>query len=112
MCVLYSPCTTFIYSLDPKHTYYVNAFCCIAVLCNTLGAPVNGQVIYSPDTTSPYDFGTMATYVCDSGFGISGGTRTRACSDGDGLTNAGVWSRSSVTCDGNLFNIFIVKKWL
>ena len=68
-------------------------------MCSDLAAPDNGQVMYSLDMTSPYDFQTMATYVCDSGFGLSGGTRTRTCGDGDGLTNNGVWSGSVATCE-------------
>ena len=68
-----------------------------AIMCTDLPAPADGRVTYT-DTTSPYDFGTVATYVCDSGFGISGGNRTRACGGLD-LSTVGTWNGIAATCD-------------
>ena len=67
-------------------------------MCTDIPAPTNGGVTYSPDTTTPYDFGTMGTYVCNSGFGIVGGA-SRVCG-GDGSSLNGGWSGSAAACEG------------
>ena len=62
-------------------------------MCPLLDALVNGQIMYDPDMTAPFDFGTTATYSCDSGYGLSGGTSVRTC-ESEG------WSGSAPTCQG------------
>ncbi len=47
-------------------------FALAAVVCTDLSAIDNGQAMYSPDPSSPYDYGTVATYVCNDGFGLVG----------------------------------------
>ncbi len=69
-----------------------------AVTCSDLPAPDNGRIVYSSGMTSPYDFSTVATYVCGTGFGLTGAS-TRTCEDGDGLTNAGVWNGVAPSCE-------------
>ena len=66
-----------------------------AITCSSLGAFANGQITYSTDTTSPHDFGTVATFTCNTGFSLSGDS-TRICGSG------GVWSGSSPVCIGKL----------
>ena len=68
-----------------------------ALDCGTLTAPANGQVTYSGRTT----FGHTATYSCDTGYDVIGGT-TRMCQV-EGTT--GVWSGSAPTCYCTLFLI-------
>ena len=63
-----------------------------------LSAPTNGSIDYSPETTSPYGFGTTAMYVCDSGFGVSV-LEPNICS-GDDSSAIGVWSGTTPTCTG------------
>ena len=67
-----------------------------AITCPGVPLLVNGVIAYS-DTPAPYDFGTMATYTCDTGYGLSGDI-TRTC-DGDGSSPNGVWSGSAPTCN-------------
>ena len=69
-----------------------------ALMCTDLPAPDNGQISYSTDTISPYDFGTEVTYTCNTGFGISSGNRTRTCGGLD-INTEGVWNGVAVTCD-------------
>ena len=69
------------------------------LMCNALPAPDNGRIVYSPDTTSPYSFATTATYICNSGYGLSGGTRTRNCG-GDDSSPIGSWDGSAPLCIG------------
>ncbi len=69
-------------------------------MCLELITPSNGQVVYS-DLTSPYDFNTMATYVCFTGYGLSGGDEVLSCG-GDGSSPNGVWSGVIPTCEGIL----------
>ncbi len=73
----------------------------IGIVCSALTTPVNhGQISYSPDTTNPFDVGTVATYSCitNFGFGLTGDP-TRTCVDGDRLTTAGMWDGVAPTCD-------------
>ena len=66
------------------------------ITCLSLGAITDGQVIYSPDTTSPHDFGTVATFTCNTGCNLIGDS-ARTCG-GDGSSQSGVWSGSSPVC--------------
>ncbi|XP_064384964.1 uncharacterized protein LOC135333878 isoform X2 [Halichondria panicea] len=70
---------------------------CEAITCPALSNPANGQVTFATDTTVPYDFGTVATYTCGTGFGLSG-DMTRTCS-GDGSSTTGMWSATAPTCE-------------
>ncbi len=70
----------------------------IAIMCSDLPPPDNGRITYSTDTTSPYDFGTVATYVCDTGFGLVGGG-SRLCGGRD-TSPSGSWSEAASTCEG------------
>ena len=56
--------------------------------------------MYSPDNTSPFDLGTIATYVCDDGFylDLSVGSETRTCiEDGNG-DRVGVFDGEAPSC--------------
>ena len=77
----------------------ISALHIAAVMCDTLHAPDNGHIVYSPDVTSPYNFGTVATCVCDSGYGLSGGTRTLRCGGNDS-SPVGLWGGSTPSCLG------------
>ena len=68
-------------------------------MCNALPAPDNGRVVFSTGVSAIYSFGTVATYICDPGFGIVGGTILRTCG-GDGLTPNGTWTGSAPSCGG------------
>ena len=86
-------------------TFFFTSF--PAITCPSLGAFANGQVSYSPDTTAPHNFGTVATFSCNTGFSLSGGS-TRTCG-GDGSSQNGVWSGSSPVCVGELLFPQLVK---
>ena len=60
-------------------------------------------MIILSSTPSPYDFGTMATYQCNGGFGLRGGDVTRTCG-GDGSSPNGMWSGIPPMCEGT-YNI-------
>ena len=67
-------------------------------MCANLPDLANGTVVYSPDTNFPFEFMTVATYVCDSGFGLIG-TETRTCDHDDSSPN-GKWTGMAAFCDG------------
>ena len=67
-----------------------------AITCSSLGAIADGTVTYSSDTTAPHDFGTVATFSCNTGCSRSGDS-TITCG-GDGSSQSGVWSGSSPVC--------------
>ncbi len=66
-------------------------------MCTALPAPDNGDIQYSLDTTAPFVYKTVATYSCNEGFGPVGETE-RLCGRPD--PNAGEWSGSGATCEG------------
>ena len=44
-----------------------------AISCPALPTDgLNGQITYSVDTPPPYNFGTIATYLCDTSYGVTG----------------------------------------
>ena len=55
---------------------------------------MNGQVVY--ESTA---YGTIATYSCDTGFGLSGGDGTQICGEDFSGPN-GVWEGIVPTCEG------------
>ena len=60
-------------------------------------APTNGMVSYSsPEEDGSYVFGTVATFSCSPGFGLST-LETRTCTR---TNDVGTFSGSSPTCDG------------
>ena len=73
----------------------------VGIECPGLPNPPNGETTYSSDTSAPFDFGTAATYICDTGFGLSGDSM-RMCR-GNGSSTTGEWSGVAPSCQGKLF---------
>ena len=69
------------------------------IRCHTLPAVENGTVVYSSDSTEPYDYGTIATNQCDSGYELTGGDAVRTCT-GDGSSPVGQWNGTAPACLG------------
>ena len=67
-------------------------------MCASLPPPTNGRILYFIDSTQPYDHGTVATYICNPGFGIAGGDVNRVCGDDDNEA-IGEWTRIPPTCE-------------
>ncbi len=68
--------------------------------CPPLSEIANGIISYSPDNTSDYNIGTVATYSCNQGYElvINPGSEMRTCEDaGDG--SGGVFSGQAPTCE-------------
>ena len=60
---------------------------------------MNGQVSYATDMTSPYEFGTVATFTCNAGFSLDGAADTLTCADDDQLDTVGTWGGTEPTCE-------------
>ena len=60
---------------------------------------MNGSIAYSSNSTGGQLFGVTATYTCESGFGLTGGERVRAC-EGDGSSPVGSWTETAPLCSG------------
>ena len=67
---------------------FTNALFFAAIECPSLTAPMNGQVSYATDMTSPYEIGT-ATFTCNAGFSLDGAADTLTCADDDQLDTVG-----------------------
>ena len=68
-----------------------------AIECPPLSNFLNGQIIYSPDSTPNFSIGTEATYACGMGYTLEGNA-TRVCVDGDQRDRIGVWSGEPSFC--------------
>ena len=69
------------------------------IICSELTAPDNGQVSYDRAVITSVQFQTTATYTCNSGYGLTGGNRSRVC-DGDGRSYLGSWTGTAPGCGG------------
>ena len=73
--------------------------------CPELKAPRNGSILYQndgselPNELEHLEFGTIAVYTCDHGFGFSSGDRTRMCQYSGNNTVDG-WSGIDPNCTG------------
>ena len=80
----------------------------IAIHCSPLDILPLGNITYSTGTTkNQYDYGTTATYQCDSGYELTGGDTVRTCT-GDGSSPANQWNGTAPICLGNYFRHSIV----
>ena len=68
-------------------------FILIVVDCGTLNDPANGRVSHTAGTT----FEQTATYSCNTGYNLVGGS-TRTCQA------SGAWSGNAPTCEGRSHN--------
>ena len=64
-----------------------------AVTCSDLIPPPAGVITYSGGSPDNRPVGTVATYGCDPGFTLNGGS-TRTCQ------SDGTWSGPAPTCQG------------
>lgn len=71
-------------------------------MCPDIPNPINGQIYFTPDFLAPFDFGSMAKYSCDAGFGLNGGDIVRVC-EGTSDSPIGSWSGEAPTCIRKLF---------
>ena len=71
------------------------------IMCVDIADPENGQIVFSPDTLAPFNYGTVATFSCVTGFGLDGES-TRRC-DGNESSVNGIWSGSNPVCNRELF---------
>ncbi len=76
----------------------------VAITCEDIPDPVNGQITHVPDTHAPFEYGNEARYSCyvdgenRIGYGLTGGNHTRVCS-GDGSSVMGQWTGTAPTCE-------------
>ena len=94
------------HGLKPLCDYKLVICCSIhfstAITCSALNIE-NGMIMYSSDTTAPYDFGTTATYQCNEGYSFVRGDEVRTCGV-DGSSSNGSWSGQSPACSGIQIN--------
>ncbi len=70
--------------------------------CPDLTVPANGMIDYNMGTASLRPVDTVATYTCNTGYTLNGDS-TRVCVSG------GIWSGSTLTCQGKFCNSFTVN---
>ncbi len=72
----------------------------VAITCQALPEPASGTVFYDDNRDDgSYAFNVVASYSCDIGFTLVGGT-TRTCT-GDGSSVIGAFDRLAPTCEGD-----------
>lgn len=90
--VFYNVCIVLAGNTSTSCKCYSILFIIIATECGDLQDPRNGRV-----SISGYIVYSVATYKCDSGFGIKGAV-TRMCK------KDGTWSGSDPTCERTLYH--------
>ncbi len=79
----------------------------VIIRCQPLTQPSNGRVSISTGTHGvSLGVGAIATYSCNTGYGLVG-QASRTCVSGGGTT--GAWSGSQPTCEG-INNLVYVRK--
>ena len=75
-----------------------------AIECHPLLSIANGIITYTPDNTSNYVLGTVATYSCNAGYvlALSVGSETRTCMENDNVDVIGDFDGQAPTCIGKL----------
>ena len=63
----------------------------VAVVCQDIPDPDNGNILFMDDNVSPFVNGTRAVYICDTGYRLEGESDTRVC-DGEN------WSGAAPVC--------------
>jgi len=89
----------------------------IDIQCPDIPDPINGQIVFTEDAdrVSPFDYGSIATYSCNTeltlfdGIVTLMGTVQRHCR-GSSASAKGEWSGADYTC-GNELCKFAVMPW-
>ena len=66
--------------------------------CTDLTAPNNGMIAYDTESMDARPVNTVATYICNPGYALTG-DMTRTC-QADGM-----WSGAAPTCDGEIHSL-------
>ena len=64
---------------------------------------INGNITYNAGSPDSRPIGTTATYTCNTGYTLTGGTTTRVCVTG------GNWNGSTPTCQGEFCSSYAVR---
>ena len=70
----------------------------LAITCDSLSSFANGVITYRFDRTSPFDFGTTATYSCNEGYYLEGEDVRTCVVDVSGVN--GSWTGLTPRCVG------------
>ena len=70
----------------------------LAIMCPILPRLTNGDITYTELTGSTVGFMEMATYSCNTGYGLSGEDTVRTCVGAAG--GSGEWNGIAPTCEG------------
>ena len=77
------------------YTFPMKLYCFISVHCRSLGNLPNGNINYNHNAANgQYPLNTQATFACNAGYRISGGSGTRTC------TTYETWTGHNPTCIG------------
>ncbi len=79
-----------------------------AITCPSLPLPDNGVIAYMAHSPPPYEFGTAARYLCNTGYGLS--TNQPLTCGGDGSSPTGMWNGEIPTCEGS--KLYILQSFL
>ena len=82
-----------------------------AIECPALTADPNGGLSYSSvDQTGPFAIGTVATFMCNTGFSLNGALATLTCADDDEADDIGTWGGTEPACSGRYMLIRLCMK--
>ncbi|XP_064386533.1 sushi, von Willebrand factor type A, EGF and pentraxin domain-containing protein 1-like isoform X2 [Halichondria panicea] len=88
---------SFICGCEAGYVLYSDGASCSAITCSALPLIENGVIVYSSNTTEPYDYGTTSVYECNTGYEVTSGDSERTCTEST-LTLEGIWNGTIPTC--------------
>ena len=71
--------------------------------CSDLTLITNGNITYNAGSLNDRPISTTATYMCNTGYTLTGSTTTRVCVTG------GNWNGSTPTCQGEFCNSYTLR---
>ncbi len=83
--------------VKPQVCVIIVWFISIDVQCSELPSIPNGSIVYVENDVSPFDLGTIATYMCNDGFFVDGDNE-RSCTIGQAGTSNRVWTGQEPQC--------------
>ena len=93
--IIYNKCPIIIFYLSDC-AYLLPLSLLAVIICDMLAPINNGSITYS--NTPPYEYDTVATYLCDEGFFLEGDESINCTGDGRSVT--GTWGPGTTVCAG------------
>ena len=70
-------------------------------MCLDIPDPANGDILFQPDNSAPFDLNTEAMYICNTGYVPVGGDLFQVCIPNHDF-DIGYWNGTAPSCEREL----------